>query len=237
MHSTEYSVRADIPQGFTARERAQARMNIRAAVMPEPVQAIVYGLDLLDLLSSSLPGSTGDESAILITKTATGNWSSDGNDTAPLVGPWLFLTPDATTESVDGETEEGDEDYPTESADYVQWLVTYWDDGAQDTAFDWRSEILAAELASDLFVFRYWTEEPNLEDTEWEDDSVAAAGGMWIQPLDPAAATPDPTILKLVAVTAITDASMLALGFTDQAEITPEGGPSIYVPIASSPWS
>jgi hypothetical protein len=180
-------VRADEQQAFDARRRLQARFNIRAAKMADPVQAVVHGLGILALTPLSPPaGMISDEGgSIIINKTSGGNWSSDGNDTPPEVGPWLIMTVVETEETVPGPSEEDGEPGPDITQNVRQVLVTYWEDGEQDSEFDWRSETMLSSLAEDLFSFRYWSPFPNTEDTTQEDDSVPAAANLWLQPIEP----------------------------------------------------
>lgn len=238
-------VRYDTLQRLTPRERMQARTNIRAAEAPEPVQALVYGLDLLALTPLSPPDDIlPDDNAILVTKTTLGNWSSDGNDTAPVSGPWLFLELLSTSETIAAEYEE-DTDPPADiTVDFRQWQATYYEDAIEDTAFLWLSEKLAASLAADIFAFRLWKPEPDLEYTEIEDDATPNPSTLWLQPIEPplTMASVDglqaalDARLQLVSSSSITDAGMTALGFTDQLEVT-DGITTWYLPVSSSPWS
>lgn len=240
-------VRADTLQRFDDRQRMQARMNIRAAKAPTAVQALVYGLDLLALTPLSPPSEilTDDGGAILITKTTLGNWSSDGNDTAPITGPWLFIELISSTESLPAETDEDAIDIPAPvSIDFLQWSVTYWEDGVQDTSFAWFSEKLEASIGPDIFAFRLWRPEPDTENTILEDDSVATESTLWLQPLEPPLTIDSIQGLRaaldargeITATYSISDASMIALGFTDQIEIT-HASSTWYLPVSSSPWS
>lgn len=180
-------VRADYLQRFTGRQRMQARMNIRAAKLPPITQAFVYGLDLLALTPLSPPAGMleDDGGAVLISVTAGGNWSSDGEDSAPLVGPWLKLVKTTAEETVDGETEDDDESFPSVVQSVTHWDIEYWEDGAQDAGFAWQSEKLHADLAEDIFMFRSWRPVPDLENTSLEEDSVAPESTVWLQPIEP----------------------------------------------------
>jgi hypothetical protein len=242
-------VRADYLQRFIPRERMRARLNIRAKKSGTYKQAFVHGLDLLALTPLSPPETPlfdefDDGGTILVTKTPLGNWSSDGDDTAPLTGPWLFIERILTTETVDGETEEDDEAYPSVTQDVVQWVMTYWEDNVQDTGFLWKSEILAVALAEDVFAFRTWRPDPDLETTELEDDSVPATATVWLEPIEPGITIAEveglraelDDRLKLIAVTPITDAAMVALGFTEQIEAETSAG-VVFIPIASTAWT
>ena len=237
-------VRADVLQRLTLRQRMQARLNIRAARAAEPLQGYLHGLDLLLGGGSSLPALVDDfdeGGSVLILKTAFGNWSTDGEDSAPVAGQWLFLEKLADTETVDGESEE-DEPYASLSQDVVKWSVTLWEDGVQDPALAWESETLEASFAEDVFAFRSWEPVPNLEDTTLEEDAVAPDSTIWLEPIEP----PPPVSaavqalldakLEFIAATAITDAGMTALGFTDQLEVT-AGGVTHFIPVASAAWS
>jgi len=171
-------VRADYLQRFTARQRMQARTNIRAAKLPDITQAFVYGLDLLALTPLSPPeGMLNDDGgAVLVSVTPLGNWSSDGTDTAPLVGPWLYLIKTTDTETVPGETDEDGDPVPDVTQNVTWWDIEYWEDGAKDTGFAWQSEKLHADLAEDLFMFRLWRPVPDDEETQ---------STVWIQPIEP----------------------------------------------------
>lgn len=238
-------VRADALQRFTDRQRMQARMNIHAAKAPTAVQALVYGLDLIALTPLSPPDDIlSDDNAILVTQTTLGNWSSDGNDTAPVSGPWLYLELLATTETVPAEFEE-DADPPADiSVDFRQWQVSFYEDAVLDTAFAWLSEKLQASLAPDIFAFRLWRPEPDLEDTTLEDDAVTTESTLWLQPLEPPLTIDSiqglraalDARLQYLGETPITDAAMTALGFTDQLQVT-DGTTTWYLPISSTPWS
>lgn len=229
-------VRADYLQRFTARQRMQARTNIRAAKLPDITQALVYGLDLLALTPLSPPAGmlSDDGGAVLVLKTVGGNWSSDGNETAPLVGPWLYLIKTTATETVDGETDESDTVFPSVTQNITHWDIEYWEDGAQDTGFAWQSEKLHADLAEDLFMFRVWRPVPDDEETQ---------STVWIQPVESALGIPDISglqaaldeRLQFVGEAPITDASMTALGFTDQLQVT-DGVSTWYLPVSSTPW-
>lgn len=177
------TVRADSLQRVSLRSRVQARLNIRAGRMPTPVQAYVHGFGLLALTPLSPPEPViedGGGGAVLISKTTLGNWSSDGNDTAPLVGPWLMLEKVDTTEILNAEADESTVgDLETVSVALQQWVATFWEDGAQDIGFDWRSEKIQRSAAEDLFAFRVWAPFP---DTGTDHPAV------WFQPIEPAAA-------------------------------------------------
>lgn len=250
----EKQVRADILQRFTARERMQARLNIRAAKMPDPVQAFVHGLDLvISSSSSSIPPALGgdfdDGGNVLVSKTPLGNWSSDGNDTAPITGHWLFISRDEVTETVDVPPDEDDPDgFLSESVTTVRWVMELWEDGTQDTAFAWESETLPLADAEDLFAFRTWTPIPNEEDPYWDEDAVETDSTVWIEPIEPPPVVPAigdisglqaalDARIEFVAMTTITDASMTALGFTDQIEALTSSG-TVFIPVSyGSPWS
>lgn len=180
-------VRADVLQRLTARQRMQARTNIRAAKLPDIVQAFVYGLDLLALTPLSPPAGmlNDDGGAVLVSVTPLGNWSSDGTDTAPLVGPWLYLIKTTATETVPGEIDENGDAPPDITQNVTWWDIEYWEDGAKDTGFAWQSEKLHADLAEDIFMFRAWHPVPDLEDTTLEDDSVPTSATVWLQPIEP----------------------------------------------------
>lgn len=180
-------VRADYLQRFTARQRMQARTNIRAAKLPDITQAFVYGLDLLALTPLSPPAGmlNDDGGAVLISVTPLGNWSSDGTDAAPLVGPWLYLIKTTDTETVPGETDEDGDPVPDVTQNVTWWDIEYWEDGAKDTGFAWQSEKLHADLSDDIFMFRAWHPVPDLEDTTLEDDSVPTSATVWLQPIEP----------------------------------------------------
>ena len=239
-------VRADILQRFTARERMQARLNIRAAAMPAPLTAWLHGLDLAIGGGSSslspLPEGFDDGGEVLITQTPLGNWSSDGADTAPITGMWLYLERTATTETLPGETDAADEDYPTSDVTIITWQITLWEDGTQDATFLWESESLDITLAEDIFAFRRWAPVPDLEDTALEDDIVATDSTVWLEPIEPppaispALAAILATKLEISAALPISDTGMLALGFTDQLEIS-AAGLTWFIPVSSSPWS
>jgi hypothetical protein len=245
-------LRTDVLQTLTPRERMQARMNARAAKMADPQRAIVYGLNIVDLTSSLPGGITDDDGAgIPIRKTSTGNWSSDGSDTPPLEGPWLFfkknefIIPDIGGE-ISGEEEESGIPFPIINQDAVQWLVSFWDDNLEAPGFDWQSEVLEPSLAEDLFSFHYWNKASENEDTYWEDDSVATNATLWIQPLEPVPAKEIADIpgladaldkrITFVGVTAISDSALTDLGFWEQLEVTANGY-TYYIPVNSLPWA
>ena len=243
-------VRADTLQRHTPRRRMRARLNIRAAKMADPVEAWLHGLD--QTIGSSSGGRLFDEfddgGAVRIKKTAAGNWSSDGNDTAPVTGLWIYLERLATTAATDipAGGDDGTDEFDTEgefvSADLTTeyWEITLWDDGAVDVDFAWRSETLDASLAEDIFMFREWSPVPDLSvpDT-WEDEAVETVSTVWLEPIEPP--PPLPSIfdlggLQVVSDSPITDAGMTALGFTDQIEVS-DGVDTWYLPVSDTPWS
>lgn len=239
-------VRADALQRFDARQRMQARMNIRAAKAPDSVQALVYGLDLLSLTPLSPPSDilTDEGGAILVTKTPLENWSSDGLDTAPLTGPWLYIELLETSETIPAEFEE-DEDPPADvTVDFRQWQVSYHEDATPDPDFLWNSEKLQASLAPDIFAFRLWRPEPDLESTTLEDDSTPNESALWLQPIEPPLTIDSidglraalDARLQYIGEAPITDFSMNALGFSDQLEVT-DGINTWYLPVATAPWA
>lgn len=240
------NVRADQLQRFDARERMQARLNIRAAKAPEPLQALVYGLDLLALTPLSPPDDMLSDpgGAILVTQTPLENWSSDGTDSAPVTGPWLYLELLATSATEPAEYEE-DTDPPADvTINYRQWQVSYHEDATPDPDFVWNSEKLQAALAPDIFAFRLWRPDPDLEETTLEDDSEPSESTLWLQPIEPPITIASvqglqaalDARLQLVSSASITDAAMTALGFTDQLEVT-DGTTTWYLPVSSTPWS
>lgn len=250
-------VRGDVLQRFTARRRMRARLNIRAAKMADPVEAWVHGLDQLVGSSSGGPifDDFDDGGAIHILKTTLGNWSSDGEDTAPVTGMWLYLERIEATESVDvpagGEdgTDEFDteEEFTAEDVTSVHWEISLWEDGTQDTDFEWHSETLELALAEDIFMFRDWSPVPDLTEADWEDEAEETDSTVWLEPIEPppsgipienVTGLPAALLLRpeIVSVSTITDASMTALGFDTQLELT-DGMDTWFVPCATSAWT
>lgn len=233
MTEDPHIVRADILQRFTARERMQARLNIRAAKMRDPVQAYVHGLDLvISASSSSIPPALGpdfdDGGVVLVMLTPGGNWSSDGNDTAPLVGPWLLIFRDETTETVDVPPDEDDPDgFISESVTTVRWLMEFWDDGTQDSGFSWESETLPLADAEDLFAFRTWTPIPNTEDPYWDEEAVETDATVWVEPIEPPVSSGGGTSTGLAWVS-LTEAEYDALDPKD---------PDTIYDITDAPWT
>jgi hypothetical protein len=167
------TVKHDRVQFLTERERSRARTNIRALKAPDYTQARLYGLDITIGGGSSGSGTSGGEPHILLAKTASGHWSSDGNEVAPAVGPWLMLT--RVTESVteyDDYTEEGDGIGDAVTVDVVSWEMTYYVDEVLQS-LSWKSE---AATEMDLFEAMAWQPDP-------PDDEVQET--VRIEPVEP----------------------------------------------------
>ena len=182
-HSADGIVRHDISQNLPADASARARNNIGAALSPAINQAWLYGID-------------GDSSPTLLTLTPSGNWSSDGTDTAPFSGTWIFIE---RHESSDTDYSDADDDgngIDPVTLTMVHYTAARYVAGVLDTPWSFTTETTAA-----LSVFHIQDWSPT------DGDEVAHPDDLRVIPLEP-------EIPRFGAVIAETDAGRLALGIT-----------------------
>ena len=177
---------------------------------------------------STVTGSSGTGGPITIYLTPLGNWSSDGNDTAPGSGVWYFFERISATQTYDA-TDDDQGDLASTTSTFVHFDVTLWVDGTQDTSLAWHSEVIEQSLATDLFAFRAWYPDPDLENPEWEDEAVQTQVTIVIEPVEK-------PLLQVNGSTPITDTAMTDLGFDTQIEVT-DGDTVWFVPAAGSAWA
>ncbi len=221
-------LRFDAPQPLTPNQQQRARVNLRSLKAPDYTQAHFYGFGAL--VGGSSIGDDG-ESYVLLNKTTNGHWSSDGLETAALVGPWLIV--DRLVEPISQYLEFDDEGNAIGSpvdVDTIRFAVRYFEDGVQDATIDWTSE-----NTIDLEIF---------DAVGWQPVVTAGMEQVYvrIEPVEPEIVTVEQlaaelaTRLEVVAVTEITDSSMTALGFTDQIEVT-HGADTWFIPVGFNAWS